>query len=90
MASLVLDEQFESERLVVALGERGMDVRTVGEFGAQGHADPDVIRRVADGCAGPWVLVRMDVTILQDFAGFDWSRYAIAWSKSNGICEGGG
>jgi hypothetical protein len=27
----------------------------------------------------PWVLVTMDLTITDDFPGFDWDRYAIAW-----------
>lgn len=26
-----------------------------------------------------WVLVTMDLTITEDFPGFDWDRYAIAW-----------
>jgi hypothetical protein len=69
VATLVLDEQFTSNRLILALEDRGMGVKTVADFGAEGRPDPDVV----------WVLVTMDTTILEDFAGFDWSRYAIAW-----------
>lgn len=79
MATLVLDEQFTSSRLILALEDRGMKVKTVADFGAEGRPDPDVVRRIAGGCDGDWVLVTMDTTILEDFAGFDWSRYAIAW-----------
>lgn len=79
MAILVLDEQFTGKRLILALEDRGLDVKTVGDFGAEGRPDPDVVRRIADGCHDEWVLITMDTTILEDFAGFDWSRYAIAW-----------
>lgn len=79
-SSLVLDEQFTSKRLILALEDRGIDVKTVADFEAKGRPDPDVVRRIADGCDEEgWVLVTMDTTILEDFAGFDWSRYAIAW-----------
>jgi hypothetical protein len=78
---LVLDEQLESQRLVAALSDRGCDVGTVGDFGAQGRPDPDVVRRIAEQHAGDWVLVTMDLSIVEDFKGFDWDRYAIAWVR---------
>jgi hypothetical protein len=79
-STLVLDEQFTSKRLILALRDRGIDVKTVADFGAKGRPDPDVVRRIAVGCEEKdWVLVTMDTTILEDFAGFDWRRYAIAW-----------
>lgn len=79
MATLVLDEQFISNRLILALEDRGLDVKTVADFGAKGRSDPDVVRRIADGCEADWVLVTMDSTITEDFEGFEWERYAIAW-----------
>ncbi len=79
MATLVLDEQFMGKRLILGLRDRGLDVQTIGDFGAQGRADPDVVRRIGEGLKGDWVLITMDLTILEDFEGFDWSRYAIAW-----------
>jgi hypothetical protein len=76
---LVLDEQLCGGRLIDALRTRGLDVKTVKDFGASGRPDPDVVRRIDDGHAGPWILVTMDFTIVEDFARFDWDRYAIAW-----------
>jgi hypothetical protein len=88
VASLVLDEQFMSKRLIFGLTDRGLDVKTIGDFGAQGRADPDVVRRIAEGLAQEWVLVTMDLTILEDFQGFDWTRYAIAWIVINEHLQG--
>jgi len=56
-----------------------MDVETVGDFGATGRPDPDVIRRIEEQNRGMWVLVTMDLTIVEDYPGFDWTRYALAW-----------
>lgn len=80
-ALLVLDEQLENRRLVQALRDRGIECRTVGDFGVQGRADPDVVRRIADQVVGSWVLVTMDLSIVEEHARFDWSRYAIAWVR---------
>jgi hypothetical protein len=44
-----------------------------------GSPDPDVARRIDDQCSGAWVLVTMDLTVVEDYSGFDWNRYAIAW-----------
>jgi hypothetical protein len=79
MATLVFDEQIASARLVQALSERGIDAATVGDFGAEGTADPDVVRRVARELGSAWVLVTMDLKIVDEHQGFDWGRYAIAW-----------
>jgi hypothetical protein len=76
---LVLDEQLCRGLLIEGLRLRGYDVKTVKDFGAQGRPDPDVVRRIASGHSGPWVLITLDFTIVEDFAGFDWDRYAIAW-----------
>lgn len=79
MPLLVLDEQLCSGKLVEALRERGYDVKTVQDFGAKGKPDPDVVKRIDDAHDGPWVLLTMDFTIVEDFSGFEWDRYAIAW-----------
>lgn len=80
MASrLVLDEQLGGKRLVDGLSSRGIDVTTVGELGLTGRVDPDVARSIEQQSDGPWVLVTMDLTIVEDHPGFDWSDYAIAW-----------
>ncbi|CAN5847686.1 hypothetical protein BH20GEM1_BH20GEM1_10240 [soil metagenome] len=79
MPLLVLDEQLERPQLITALTDRGVDVTTVGDLGATGRPDPDVVRRVEAQHSGPWVLVTMDLTIIEDFPGFEWGRYAIAW-----------
>jgi hypothetical protein len=76
---LVLDEQLCRGGLIEALRTRGLDVSTVKDFDANGRPDPDVVRRIDDGRKGPWVLITMDFTIIEDFPGFDWDRYAIAW-----------
>ena len=68
-------------RHVAALRERGIEISTVADYGATGRADPDVVRRIDHQISGPWVFVTMDLTIVQDFPGFDWSRYAIAWVR---------
>lgn len=79
MPLLVLDEQLCRGLLIEGLRLRGYDVVTVKEFGAAGRPDPDVVRRIDDGHAGAWVLVTMDFTVVEDFPGFDWDRYAISW-----------
>jgi hypothetical protein len=79
MPLLVLDEQLCRGRLIEALRTRGLEVRTVKDFGAEGRPDPEVLRSIGSGLKKPWVLVTMDLTIVDDFPGFDWSRYAIAW-----------
>ncbi len=79
MALLVLDEQLTARSLVDGLRSRGLDVRTVRDFGVTHGTDPDVVRTVGDRHAGHWVLVTMDVTIVEDHRGFDWDRYAMAW-----------
>lgn len=81
MAELVLDEQLASPRLVAALKDRGIEVSTVADYGVTGRADPDVARRIHEQISQPWVFVTMDLTIVEEFPGFDWSRYAIAWIR---------
>lgn len=80
MALLVLDEQFANPRLVLALRDRGIDAATVSDYGVTGQSDPDVVRRLDEGIQPEsWVLVTMDLTIMDDHEGFSWERYAIAW-----------
>ena len=79
MPLLVLDEQLCRGLLIEGLRLRGYDVKTVKDFGATGRPDPDVVRRIDEGHTGPWVLVTMDFTVVEDFPGFDWDRYAVAW-----------
>jgi hypothetical protein len=81
VAELVLDEQLANPQLVAAPAARGIEISTVADYGATGRADPDVVRRIDDQISGPWVFVTMDLTIVEDFPGFDWSRYAIAWIR---------
>ena len=82
MAILVLDEQFANPKLVVALQDRGIDTRTVGDFGVTGRPDPDVVKRVQEGVRSKrWVLVTMDITIIEEHERFNWERYAIAWIR---------
>ena len=76
MPLLVLDEQLCRGLLIEGLLLRGYEVKTVKDFGAAGRPDPDVVRRID---TGPWVLVTMDFTVIEDFPGFDWGRYAISW-----------
>jgi hypothetical protein len=79
VARLVFDEQIANPKLISAIQERGIDAAQVGDFGAQGTADPEVVRRVAEALGSAWVLVTMDGTIMEDSRGFEWERYAIAW-----------
>jgi hypothetical protein len=81
MPVLVLDEQLERGQLADALRDRGMGVATVGDFGATGRPDPDVVRQIVGAVNEHWILVTMDLTIVEDYPGFDWSRYAIAWIR---------
>jgi hypothetical protein len=76
---LVLDEQLAGKRLVDGLTTRGLEISTVGELGVTGRPDPDVVRTVDGRHSGMWVLVTMDLTIVEEHPGFDWDRYAIAW-----------
>jgi hypothetical protein len=80
LAVLVLDEQFANPRLVLALRDRGIDAATVEDFGVTGRSDPDVVRQVQQTTGRrAWVLVTMDLTIIEEHQGFSWERYAIAW-----------
>jgi hypothetical protein len=80
VALLVLDEQIARPGLMVALAERGIEAQSVTDLGARGKPDPELIRRIAEGLGRrKWVLVTMDLTITEDYPGFDWARYALAW-----------
>jgi predicted nuclease of predicted toxin-antitoxin system len=80
LAFLVLDEQFANPRLVLALRDRGIEAATVEDFGVMGGSDPDVVRKVQqESGRRAWVLVTMDLTIVEEHRGFAWERYAIAW-----------
>lgn len=81
MALLVLDEQLDRGQLAYSLRLRGIKVATVSEFGATGSPDPDVVRKIVASHKGHWILVTMDLTIVEDYPGFDWDRYAIAWIR---------
>ncbi len=81
MSLLVLDEQLSRGQLANSLRDRGMQVATVGDFGATGRPDPDVVRQIVAQRNEHWILVTMDTTIVEDYPGFDWSRYAIAWIR---------
>jgi hypothetical protein len=63
-------------------------VTTVGELGAQGRPDPDVIRRAEDAVSGSWVLVTMDTSMIEDHLRFGWREYAIAWVAINDQLRG--
>jgi hypothetical protein len=78
-ALLVLDEQLTAKSLVAGLHSRGLEVQTVHDFGVSGKADPDVVRTIDARCKPHWVLVTMDVTIIEEHQRFEWDRYAIAW-----------
>lgn len=78
-ALLVLDEQLTAKSLVNGLESRGYEVKTVHDFGVSGKPDPDVVRTINSRSRRHWVLVTMDVTIVEEHQGFDWDRYAIAW-----------
>ena len=79
MALLVLDEQLAGKNLVAALGARGIDVATLADFGVTGRPDPDVVRTIDRRHSEMWVLVTMDLNIVEEHPGFDWHRYALAW-----------
>jgi hypothetical protein len=76
---LVLDEQLAGKRLVDGLRARGLEISTVGDLGLTGRPDPDVVRTIDGRLSGMWVLVTMDLTIVEEHPGFEWERYAIAW-----------
>jgi predicted nuclease of predicted toxin-antitoxin system len=69
---LIFDEQLASPRRVQALSERGIEVRTISDFGAAGRPDPEVVRRVARDLGTGFVLVTMDVNIVEHHEGFEW------------------
>jgi hypothetical protein len=75
--ALVLDEHLMALR--VGLEHRGILVRTVADLGARSVLDPDVIRAISHRLSGPWVMVTMDGTIVDEHPGFEWDLYAIAW-----------
>ncbi len=79
MAHLVLDEQLSGRALIASVSGRGFGVATVGDLGAQGRPDPDVMRRAEESQPGQWVLITMDTTIIEDHPRFGWADYAIAW-----------
>jgi hypothetical protein len=79
VARLVFDEQIGRPGLLVALKERGIEVARIADYGASGRPDPEVGRRGAEQIDADWVLVTMDLSILEDYSGFDWNRYALAW-----------
>lgn len=83
MVHLVLDEQLSGRLLTDSLRARGYPLSTVGDIGAQGRPDPDVMKRAATGQKGNWVLITMDTTILEDHPRFAWRNYAIAWVSVN-------
>jgi hypothetical protein len=76
---LVLDEQLAGKSLMLALEARGLEVKTLGNYGVTGRPDPDVVRRIDEREPTMWVLVTMGLTIVEEHPGFDWDRYAIAW-----------
>jgi hypothetical protein len=63
------------------LAARGTQAQTLRHYEVTGRPDSDVVRRIAEQEPGQWVLVTMDLTILEDSPRFDWSRYAIAWVR---------
>jgi hypothetical protein len=79
VAVLVLDEQIAGKTLVAGLNARGLSIRTLADFALTGRPDPDVVREVDRRHTGMWVLVTMDLEIIEHFPGFDWDRYAIAF-----------
>lgn len=75
--SLVLDEHLGRARR--GLEERGIGAATLDDFNVTSTLDPDVIRGIASAMRGPWVLVTLDGSIVEDAPNFEWDRYAIAW-----------
>ena len=51
----------------------------MGDLGLTGRPDPDVVRTIDGRLSEMWVLVTMDLTIVEEHPGFEWERYAIAW-----------
>jgi hypothetical protein len=88
VALLVLDEHIGNPKLVTSLQDRGIEVRTLGDFGVTGRTDPEVVRRIQQGLRKPWVLVTMDQPIVEEHEGFEWERYAIAWIVVNDKLRG--
>jgi hypothetical protein len=85
-AAVVLDEHVTA--LQAGLRQRGINALRVHDFRATSTLDPDVIRAVALGLDDPWVLVTMDGTIVDEYPGFEWERYAIAWVVIDGHLRG--
>jgi hypothetical protein len=83
MNLLVLDAHLSSRTLIAGVRGRAFEVTTLDDLGLDGRPDPDVMTQTAQLVSAPdgWVLVTMDLTILEDFPGFDWDRYAVAWVK---------
>jgi hypothetical protein len=79
VARLVFDEQLESRRLLDGLAYRGIEVASVRDYGMTGRPDPDVVRRIDDQTSDSWVLVTVDLTIIEEHERFAWGRYALAW-----------
>ena len=79
MRTLVVDVHLASPVLMAGLQGRGILVRSLHEFGLDGTPDPDVVRQLESLIDHPWVLVTLDLEILEHHPNFDWGRYAIAW-----------
>lgn len=79
MRTLVMDVHLANPGLLAGLKGRGMLCRSLQEFGLDGTPDPSVVRELESMIDHPWVLVTLDLEILEHHENFDWSRYAIAW-----------
>ena len=89
MPTLVLDVHLSSKTLVAGLRGRGYSMMTLQDLGLAGNTpDPDLARQASKKLGDDFVLVTIDLTILEDSPGFDWERYAIAWIKPDGHLSG--
>jgi hypothetical protein len=90
-AALILDAHLESKTLIAGLKARGFELWTLSDLELPGDAFDSTVARRADEKVGAdrCVLVTIDVTIVEDSRGFDWSRYAIAWLKIPSHLKGG-
>jgi hypothetical protein len=88
--TLVLDVHLSSKTLLWGLRGRGHEVSTLEGLGLAGDTlDAEMAKCAGDKLgAGNCVLVTIDMTIVEDSPGFDWSRYAIAWIKPNPSLRG--